>query len=154
ASAMAPLADRAERVMPRVAGVLLVYLLVLLVLAGIGWLVIPTLVSQAQQLVERAPELASDVERWLEERGVPVEGNIGGPLRSTLQEGARTILLVAPSTFASALEILLVVAMAAYLTVSGPAMLQFTLTLFPPDRRDYVHDVLVEVSRTMGGYVR
>lgn len=140
--------------MPRVAGVLLVYLVVFLVIAGMGWLVVPTLVSQAEQVLTQAPELATDVEQWLRQQDVSVDGNIRDRLESALETGARAIVTLAPSTFAASLEILLVVALSAYLTVSGPAMLGFILTLLPPDRRDYAHEVLVEVSQTMGGYVR
>ena len=154
ASAIAPIARFVERWVPRVVGVLVVYLAVALVLAGIGWLIIPALVEQAQQLVDQAPSLADQAERWVEDQGVPIQGNIGDQIRSALTEGAQTIILLAPSTFSAGLEILLVVAMAAYLTVSGPAMLEFVLTLFPPDRRDYARNTLSEVSQTMGGYVR
>lgn len=154
ASAIAPVAGFVERWMPRVVGVLAVYLAVVAALGAMGWLIVPALVEQAQQVVDRAPELATDAERWLEGRGVPLEGNIGDRIRSALTDGAETILFLAPSTFSAGLEILLVVAMAAYLTVSGPSMLAFVLTLLPPDRRDYARDTLAEVSQTMGGYVR
>lgn len=154
ASAIAPVASYVEQWVPRIVAVLGVYAAVILVLAGIGWLIAPTLVDQAEQVVTRAPELAADVESWLASRGISVEGNIGDQISSALTEGARTIIFLAPSTFSAGLEILLVVAMAAYFTVSGPALLDFTLTLFPPDRRAYAHDTLTEVSQTMGGYVR
>ncbi len=154
ASAIGPVAGAAERWVPRVVSVLLVYLLVVLVLAGIGWLIVPTLVEQAQLLVENAPMLADEAEAWINEQGLPIDGSLTDQFENVLTEGARAIVFLAPSTFAVGFEILLVVALSAYLTVSGPAMLDFTITLFPVERREHARGTLVEMSSTMGGYVR
>jgi len=154
ACALAPIAGAAERWVPRVVSVLLVYLVVALVLAGIGWLIAPALVEQAQMLVENAPALAEEAEAWINDRGLPIDGNLTEQFETVLTEGARTIVFLAPSTFQAGFDILFVVALSAYLTVSGPAMLDFTITLFPPERREHARETLVEMGSTMGGYVR
>lgn len=154
ASAVAPVASFAERWAPRIVGVMAVYFAVLLVLAAMVWAVAPPLVGQAEQLVEDAPELADDVEQWLTQRGVRIDGDLTDTMSGAMTEAARTIVFLAPSTFAAGLDIFLVLALSAYLTVSGPSMLAFTLTLFPPERREHTRSALVEVADTMGGYVR
>lgn len=154
ACALAPIASYAERWVPRVVGVLGTYLVVVLVLLGIGWLVGQPLVEQARALALAAPDLSEQAQIWLEERGVPIEGNLEDRVASILSRGAETIVLLAPTIFGAGLEITVVLAMAAYLTVSGPAMRDFTLTLLPPERRDHARETITAVGQTMGGYVR
>lgn len=154
ACALSPLANATERWVPRVVSVLLVYLVVLLGLAGLGWLVIPALIEQAQMLVENAPMLAEDAQAWIDRRGLQLDGSLTDQFESVLTEGARRIVFLAPSTFSVGFDILFVIAVSVYLTISGPAMLDFTVTLFPLERREHARDTLVEMGATMGGYVR
>ncbi|MEX2372963.1 MAG: AI-2E family transporter, partial [Dehalococcoidia bacterium] len=154
ATAVSPLAARLERWVPRVAAVLLVYLAVFLVFTLIGWVVVPPLAEQAETLAVRAPELASGTQQWLEERGIAVDGEIQASIGSSLERVATSVLTLAPAIFAASLEIFLVLAMSVYLVIAAPAMLSFMLSLFPADQRDRVRDVLTEMARTTGGYVR
>ena len=156
ASALMPLVDLLTRWMPRMPAILLVYLALLATVGGIGWLVIPPLVGQARALVEAAPTLIEQGRAWFDRwDAVPFDDDqIVGHAGSSIA-GAGGFLVSLPLRILSALlEIMLVVAMSAYLVAAGPGLARFIRSLVPPRHRDHAADVLGEMWRTMGGYVR
>jgi predicted PurR-regulated permease PerM len=66
AQALAPLADRLHRWMPRVVAVLLLYLVLSLTLGIIVWLAFTPLVIQAQQFSSRLPEMVDLAQNWVQ----------------------------------------------------------------------------------------
>jgi len=154
ASAVSPLAAILGRFVPRVVAVLSVYAASLVIFGLIGWMVIPPLAAQAETLAAQAPELAERARRWLERDDIPVDTSVGPRLEQVIETVGRWLLTLAPAGAGAALELFLVIAMSAYLTISGPAMRRFLLSLVPTRQRDYADIVLHEMSRTMGGYVR
>ena len=156
AVALDPLVARAERRLPRVGAILLLYAVLFLVLGGLGWLMVPPLIEQGQAIAEQAPATVEEGERQLEESELlPFSRQ---ELRERAEGLARQLGAVgadlALRAIAGATGILLVWAMAAYLLASGPALLRYLLSHWPPAQRGQVEDVLREMGQTMGGFVR
>ncbi|MDP8922689.1 MAG: AI-2E family transporter [Chloroflexota bacterium] len=154
ATAVAPIVDALERRMPRAVGTMLVYLALLIVVVGVGWLTIPRLVREARALVDEAPawitSLAAAVERWTSS----ANSGILDALQSWVTRSAAWLVML-PFQITSALfELVIVIVMSAYLVISLPGLRRFTLSLVPEERRDEARDVLAEMGRTMGGFVR
>ena len=158
AQALTPAVERLSRWMKRGIAIAVVYVMLLALLALIGWLVVPTLVTEGNQLVDRAPELYEDAQSWLEDiefldgrvstddlqqRVVNQIGNFGGQLVSL------------PITiFSTLFDVLLVLIISIYWIIAGPSLRAFALSLFPYERQGRVDSLLSEMGRTMGGYVR
>lgn len=154
ATAVAPVAGWLERWLPRVAAVLAVYLLTLLVAAGIGWLIIPALVAQATLFVMAAPELLARGERLINRWDLPVDGQVTEVVLGRLDRFGGLLVALPLTLLSVSLDLFLVLGMSAYLVLAGPALLAFLRSLFPAERRDAVMDVLGAMGQTMGGYVR
>jgi putative permease len=154
ATAVAPLVDYLERWVPRAAGTALVYLLLLLVASGSVWLTVPRLIDEAQTLLVQAPAWITDLERTLERWTSSARPGTLDALRAWLT-GSVSLLVMLPLQIGSALfELVIVVVMSAYLAISLPDLRRFALSLFAQDLRGQAADVLAEMGRTMGGFVR
>lgn len=154
ATAVSPVAGRLERWLPRVAGVLLVYLCVAVVFALFIWIVVPPLVDQVRTLIEDAPTMFEDLEVWLEERNLPSLEQFQDRARTLAESGAAILFTAAPGVFGAFFDVLLVVAMSAYFAIAAPSLVQFAISLIPTAYQPYARDVLTEAGQTMGGYVR
>jgi predicted PurR-regulated permease PerM len=153
AQALSPLVSRLERWLPRTLAVLLIYLAFLLFVGGLGAIVIPRLVDQAQGFVDAAPgflEAIQDaVNRWdLTQDDL---ANIG----LTVLERVGLVLVDLPFVIAgAAFDIFLVLAISLYWLLAAPSLMRFFLSLFPESRRENTASVLTEMGQTMGGYIR
>lgn len=157
--ALSPPVQWLERRLPRIAAILLVYLSLLLLVAGIGWLVAPALVDQALNLVTRAPALIDQVQGFINAR-FPLTltdqrlNEIGREIQAQGTELLRSVPRYLFTATNVVFEVLLILIMSIYWLLVAPALRRFTLSIFPAPRREQAGDVLHEIGRTMGGYVR
>lgn len=158
AQALVPIVDFLARWMKRGIAIALVYVSFIALLGLVGLLVVPTLVEQGGDLVERAPDLYADAQEWLdnseilndritseelEQRIIDFIGQFGGELVSL------------PMTIVSTLfDAVMVIIISVYWIIAGPSLRKFALSLFPFERQGKVDSVLTEMGQTMGGYVR
>lgn len=153
ASAMAPPVAWLERRMPRIAAILLVYLIALGAFAIIGQLTLPTLVNQAQKFGGQGPDLMTRFGQWLGAFGLDTEA-IRSTLASQLGQFSSTIVSLPFLLFSSILEIFLVIVMSIYwLIVAVPAR-DLVLSLFPDAEHERVNTIFRSIGRSMGGYMR
>ena len=152
--ALEPLVSRLQRRMSRGLAIAVVYLALLGLTAGVVWLVAPGLSAQFNEIRDRVPalveQLSQRVTRW--------NAAVGDAATRLVSGGMPNVAKMAvglPIKLASALlELMLIVFLSAYWLLSGPAARGFFLSLLPPERRAYAGDVLSEMGRAMGGYVR
>jgi predicted PurR-regulated permease PerM len=153
AASLAPLVKLLERRMPRLAAILLVYLVIVLVFIGIFQVMIPPLISQAQAIGKQAPEIMARAQETLDSWNL---GTIS--LKESLlpQIGQFSSTLVAfPISIASSLfDIVLVLVISIYWLLSAISLRGYFLTLFPITEREQVDLILREISMAMGGYIR
>jgi predicted PurR-regulated permease PerM len=142
--------------------VVLVYVVVVLVIAGLGALIVPTLVQQVNDLVDAAPGYVDDltagrgplgfletkyhvVERVTE----AVQGNGSGRLAG----GASAALDVARSVVTFVVAVVTITFMTFFMLLEGPAWLERLLGLLPEPSRARWAAVGRDIYRTVGGYV-
>jgi predicted PurR-regulated permease PerM len=154
AESLSPLVDRMARKMPRTLAVAIPYLILLGTIAGLGWLVYPTLVSEANRLVERGPELVDQFQAWLDDVDPTGDGRIQELATSRLQSASGALASVPFTIVSSVAEVALVVTMSLYWLIAKPGMRDFFLSLFPEPHRHQADDVLQSLGATIGGFVR
>jgi len=154
AAALAPMVAWLARRVPRLLAIVLVYLVVLLLLVGIGWIIIPQLVNQAREISFRAPALI----REMQDLFAQGDRIFGVSLMDTLlpQVGQFSALLISmPVRIISSLfDILLVLFISVYLLIEAPTIRRFLLSLFPAGYQKRVDGLVMDISQAMGGYVR
>lgn len=154
AASLGPLVKRLERWLPRTLAVVVIYLLLILLLVGIGWIIFPPLLGGFQAFSQRIPELLA----WLQ-RSLAGWGNIdSATLLTTLTTSFSDVglgLLTVPLTIYSVLiNGVLILFISLYALVVAPGIHAFILSLWPENRRKKIDMVLNEMSTAMGGYVR
>lgn len=157
ATALAPAVEWLERWLPRIGAILIIYLLLLLILIGIGWIVFPPLVTQVQDAAERLPQLIEQARErltqftpWQNLNDIPLAETVS----SQLGDVSSTLVMLPVRFFSSLFDLVVVIFISLYSLIVAPQARQFALSLFPAGRRERVDDVLAEMSEAMGGYIR
>ncbi|HEX5387473.1 MAG TPA: AI-2E family transporter [Gemmatimonadales bacterium] len=154
AQALAPVVTWLERWMSRAAAAALVYVALLVIAGLIGWLLIPRLVNQGQQLVHDVPSWFDQARAWLERWQAGAGEQVRTTLRSEGGKLAGLILSVPQRVLSGLAELLLLAFLSFYWLVSQPSLTEFALSLVPAERRPGTGRVLRDMGRAMGGYVR
>jgi predicted PurR-regulated permease PerM len=148
---LTPVVDLAQRLRPfrshRGLAALLLYVLFLAVLVGVGFLIGPTLVSQARQV----PALVSRLQDLLHTWGVPINLNALGSTFSQFNLGVPLGLV--SGVVGSVVSLVLVVVISVYLLIEGRAVIATLRRLFPAHTRLFDFMVLA-VGSTADAYVR
>ncbi|HSM55123.1 MAG TPA: AI-2E family transporter [Candidatus Sulfomarinibacteraceae bacterium] len=154
AAALAPVVDRLGNFMPRAVAVILIYLLFVLILAGLSWLVLPTVITQGQQAVEELPEMMESAQERMD-RWIPLDG---ASLRDIVTSGVRsfssTLLSFPQRVTRSAVHVAVIFFLSIYLLILAPAAIEFALSLFPRRSRPRLQRLFSAMGSAMGGYVR
>lgn len=154
AQALAPLVNWVERWLPRSIAVVAVYAVLVLTLCGLGWLVVPALIDQAEMLANRVPGLLDRARDWFDGFNDASASRMMSAAESFVQRFSDVLLSLPFVLFSSLIDFVLVVFMSIYWLIATPALRHFTLSLFPEERRDRVASVMSDMGRTMGGFVR
>jgi predicted PurR-regulated permease PerM len=153
-SALAPPVDWVGRWLPRVAAVIAVYLLLLLLIAGLGWVIVPPLVAQIQAVIVQLPALLEDAQSLLDRFPGVDMSTLTEVISSQLGEISALLVTLPMAVVSSILEILFVLFMSIYWLIQGPARHRFVLSLLPVGERRGAAEVLAKIGNAMGGYVR
>ncbi len=154
AESLAPIANWLSRWLPRAIAVVLVYLALLLVLAAIGYALIPTLASQIREASNRIPDLVTIIQQWLASRNLQVSGNVLNALTSQIGSVSSALVSLPVALFSSLLDIVVIFFISIYWLMEAPAIRDFFLSLFPGGRRERVGGVLDKMGQQMGGFIR
>jgi putative heme transporter len=154
AATLEPAVSFLARRLPRIAAVLIVYLALALVLGGIGWLIVPAMVDQAQALVANAPDLVQQGQRWLSRWDVIDQQQIEGQIEQQIGRFGGVLATIPLRVVSLTTELLLVCTMSIYWLIAAPALRRFALSLVPEEHRRKASDVISEVGWTVGGYFR
>jgi predicted PurR-regulated permease PerM len=154
AEALEPLVNWLERRMPRVGAVLLVYLVLVLVVAGILYLVIPPFIDQVQAVIDRAPELINRMQSFVAKRNLRISQDIASSLYQQMGSVGFDLIRLPLTAFTSAFDLVVIAFISLYWLIQAPGITRFTLSLVPQMQKDHVSDVLDDMGRAMGGYLR
>ncbi len=155
AAALSPLVAVFERRMPRALAALAVYLILVLMIGGMLWMIIPTLVGQAQEIINRVPRMIDQVQNLLQWLGVrPGTLTLSSLLTTQLATLAPTLVSLPVMLTARIFDVVLVFFVSLYTVIDAPRIHSFFVSLFPANRRPEVARILSSMFNAMGGYIR
>jgi predicted PurR-regulated permease PerM len=140
----------------------IVFALALLVLTGIGFLVIPPLVSQVSDFVNAVPDLIDDITAgrgplgWLQDdyqivdriRAAIDEQGVGGVLGLS-----EPVLDIVRSVVTAVVGAITVIFLTFFMLLEGPRTIRGTLALIPESSRPRYERVGRDIYRAISGYV-
>ncbi|WP_102108769.1 AI-2E family transporter [Oceaniglobus roseus] len=160
-----PLADRLERLgLGRAAATTVITVVALLLFVVLALLVIPTLVSQAAGLIESAPKIAANLQRFLTERfpDLVEEGStvrrslagIGETIQSKGGELLNTVLASVSGLVNIVVLFVIVPVVAFYLLLDWDNMVAKVDALLPRDHAPTIRRLASEIDDTLAAFVR
>jgi predicted PurR-regulated permease PerM len=152
--------------LPPKAGVMLVYLLLLALLAGFTLLLFPLIAEQSATITAAAPQYYQNLRGWLLDhpnqsigglgRVIPITLALPVPVQQTGQEmlesagQALGYVTVAAKVIFTAVVILL---LAAYWTLDGPRTMRSWLALLPREQRESLSELIAAIETKVGAYI-
>ena len=162
ALALDPLVERLTARVPRAAAVTVVFAGLLAVLGAIGWLVLPTAVTQGTALTQETPEYVAGVldASWFREldRSYDVLDRVQEELTNKLTDQSFVegllggILGAGRAVLSGTFQVLTVLILALYLLASLPRVKQAVYAVVPASRRPRVESLSEEIMRRVGAY--
>lgn len=143
-----------EHWIPRVAAIFLLYIAVLILLTGIGWIIIPVLVGQIREVSGQIPELIKGVEPGLRNLGDMMSVNLLDMITSRLGQIESALVSLPVSILSSLLDIVLIIFISIYSLIEKDLLIRGFLSFLPGDRHPRAREVLHEMGREIGGYLR
>jgi len=157
AEGIRPLVRRLEGLrFPKALAILTVYVVLLGILTVLVVLLVQPLVSQAQQLANDFPKYQNQLQQFVNDvqSRLHLSGNFNTQIGSALGT-AKDVLLAIGSTVATVLVNFVIVLVLAFLWLTTSDRLKaFAVDLVPPQRQPLAADVIAEMGRRSGGYVR
>jgi predicted PurR-regulated permease PerM len=161
---LTPLVDKVQTVpgfeKRRSLAVLVVNLTLLLLLSGLIALMVPGIASQASSVSDQAPRVlsqaqgtATDVQRWFNDRGVPIHIALPSNLNSLIAPLLGSAVEVFTGVLGGLINVLLIAVIAIYLQIQGRQMIAALRQLFP-DRQQFFDFTLVAAGSTLARYVQ
>jgi predicted PurR-regulated permease PerM len=134
---------------PRWLAILIVYLALLGVVAGIALLILPPFVAQAQEFATHVPQLVDRAQRWLVEHRILQERKSLGEIVQQAPAGTdvvSTMLLTFWGLAGGLLGVVSVLILTFYLLVDTESVFGAVVRLFPKNRRLRVHAVSRQIT--------
>ncbi|MEL6516942.1 MAG: AI-2E family transporter [Pseudomonadota bacterium] len=160
-----PIADRLERVgLSRMVATILITFFALLIFVVMALLVIPTLVEQAIELVNVAPQLVQNLQMFLTER-FPQLADTESTMRKSLQdfidtlqarggELVNTVLTGAMSFLNVIVLVVLVPVVTFYLLLDWDKLVARIDSLLPRDHAPTVRAIAGDIDKTLASFIR
>jgi predicted PurR-regulated permease PerM len=155
-----------QRGLSRTAGVILVYLLLLILLTGFLWLLFPLIFEQGSTLAREIPDYYQDLRAWmvydpnqllmrLGQLLPPALPNLN-PIQQTGEEAVASAGQVLGYIIMSAqviFVVIVVMVLALYWTLDGPRMIKTLLLLIPQDQRETIGELISTMESKVGLYM-
>jgi predicted PurR-regulated permease PerM len=166
AAAIEPLVFRLRRRgLPRAQAILTVYVALLGLLALVGYLVVPPLVTQATQLIDQIPQILDDLRTSaLKSNNEFVRTSVArtltraisayDELRANPSIKGQQALSYATTVFGALFTVVSTLIVAFYWMTEKAIIKRVVLGLFPLDSRDRAHALWDEIEAKLGGWTR
>jgi len=155
-----------QRGLPRVAGVILVYFLLLILLTGFLLLLFPLIVKQGTTIAAAVPGYYQDLRGWMGNYPNQIIARLGEFLPAGLAS-PKPVQQTGEQVLASAGQVLGYLALAAkvfflgivvlvlafYWTLDGPRAIQSFLLLVPQGRRESIRELISSMETKLGFYL-
>jgi predicted PurR-regulated permease PerM len=141
---------------PRWLAILIVYLAILGVLAGIAAVILPPFVTQAHDFATHLPDLVDRGQRWLVAHGMVKEQKTFGEIVEQTPGGTDvvgTMLFTVWGLFGGILGVVSIVILTFYLLVDSESVFHAIVRLFPRDQRLKVHTVSRQITGKVSAWL-
>jgi predicted PurR-regulated permease PerM len=157
-----------QRGLPRIAGVILVYLLLLILLTGFLWLLFPLIVEQGTTIAAEVPGYYQNLREWMVNYPNQLIVRLSEFLPATLPSlNPRAAQQTGQDVMASAGQALgyitlaakvvftaiVILVLAFYWTLDGPRTIQSFLLLVPQDLRESISELISAMETKVGYYI-
>lgn len=155
-----------QRGIPRMAGVILVYLVLLLLLAGFLWLIFPLLFEQAAAVAGEVPSIYQSIRSWLVNTSNPLFVRLGASLPATLPfmnpiqptdeevvDSAGQVWQYITSIARAFFAVIVIPVLTIYWTLDGPRIIKSLLLLLPQERRESTSELIATMETKIGLYL-
>lgn len=144
---------------PRLLGVIFIYLLILLFLALVVTLIFPPLAEQIKQLAIYFPEFMEKIglsvqEWWGQHR---LEGNFQALLdkiSNKLAQATSSVFATIIGLFGGLLSAIIILVISFYLAVQEKGAKRFLVSLTPNEHQDYLAGLIERIESKIGGWLR
>jgi len=148
-----------KRKVPRLLGVLFIFLIFLLIIAAIITLVLPPLAAQIKQLAVHFPEfmekITLNVQEWYGK--YKMEGNLQtllDKLSSRLNQATSNVFGTIVGIFGGLFSAGVVLVISFYLAVQEKGVKKLLISLTPNEHQHYVSDLIERIQSKIGGWLR
>jgi len=141
---------------PRLLAILIVYLTILGVLAGIAAVILPPFVIQAHGFATHLPDLIDRGQRWLVAHGIVREQRTFGEIVEQTPGGTDvvgTMLFTVWGLFGGILGVVSIVILTFYLLVDSESVFHAIVRLFPRDQRLKVHTASRQITSKVSAWL-
>jgi predicted PurR-regulated permease PerM len=158
-----------QRGIPKIAGVILVYILLLILLAGFLWLLFPLIFEQSATLSKEVPAYYQNLHTWIINNPNQLFMRLGQLLPATLPSLNPGIVVqqTGEEVVASAGQVLgyvifttqviftaiLILVLTFYWTLDGPRIIKTFLLLVPQDQRESIGELISAMESKVGLYL-
>lgn len=159
AAATGPVSWLQNKRVPRLLGVVFVYLLFLLLLASVIALVFPPLSEQVRQLSSSFPGFLDKINLNIREwrGGYQIEGNLQSLLTqigNKISESTASVFSTIVSLFGGIFSAAVILVVSFYLTVQEKGLKKFFISLTPSDHQQYISNLIERIEVKIGGWLR
>ncbi len=155
-----------RRGLPRIAGLMLVYFLILIAIIGFAFLIFPLIVEQGTTIIATLPSYYQSLQGWMANYPNLLVVRLSEFLPATLP-GLEPIQQTEEQIVASAGQALVYLSMAAkvifiaivilvlafYWTLDGPRTIQKLIMLVPQDQRESISELISAMETKVGFYI-
>ncbi len=144
---------------PRLLGVIFVYLFLFLLLAFIVSLIFPALAEQSKLLAENFPALMERVGLSVQQfwQGTGNQDSLQGFLQAVsnrLNQATSNIFVAVVSFFGGLFSAIIVLVISFYLAMQERGVRSFLISVVPDEHRHYTSDLIDRIQRKIGGWLR
>jgi predicted PurR-regulated permease PerM len=162
-----PLANwLAQRGFSRMASVILVYLAILLIVAGFLWLLSPLVFKQGTTILGEVPLFYQSLRTWMADSTSPLFQRLGSYLPSSLPNITATFAgdvnaVTSAGTAVGYVSVaarvifktIVILALTLYWTLDGPRIIRSLLLLVPQDRRESTAELITAMEASVGYFI-
>lgn len=155
-----------ERGMPRVAGILIIYILVVLLIIGFLFLLAPIIIEQGRTIAAAVPGYYQNLHEWMVHHPNPLLVRLSQsfpqafpvlqpPVETGEQviDSAGQVFVYAQKTTQFVFVLIILLVLIFYWTLDGPRAIQSLLLLVPQDQRESIRELISAIESRLSFYI-
>lgn len=155
-AALAPLVDRMTKYIPRVLAVIIISVIFIGILVAIGFLIIPPLVNQIQQLAINLPIILNRMGPFYQNLSQTITTSQQSLFNFSSQLGSLTtgIYATTVSFIAGIIGVFTILVLSFYMLLEQDAIRSFLKNVLPDEHKEKAAEVIRKIGYKMGSWLR